>query len=428
MRAFLCALAAQAAAALVVAGAYAADSLQPSQVKIAVANFEAHGIPEADAAALAERFTAELAATGRFYVVEHARMTEIFKQAAFEQAWCNDPSCAKAIGKLVAVDKMVLGSVARVGSIYTVNIRVTDVETGAIEKNYSEDCDCGIEELLTGTLRRIARKLGGLPGGLEGAIVSLSKGDASVFVKSVPDSAKVLVDGRIVEGTTPITVQGVPPGRHDVRVQKGDLAASTIVTLSSNRIKKLSLRMSPQKTALKVLTDPSEAEVYIDGQISKSRWPDRISPAMFENIAGDSLTVSLFKPGYLDTAVRVAMVPNKENLVGVHLVKADAVLEKLQRSLVRKRSDRRIGIGLSLGALALAAGGGAAEYLAQKDYKDALGAKNRLDQALVRDADYDALVARNEARTNSGNRKSYIGYGLFGTAAIAAAAGLVLYF
>jgi hypothetical protein len=416
------------AVALFCADGFAAEAAQPSPVKVAVANFEARGVSEADAAALAERFAAELAATGKFFVVERARMVEIFKQAAFEQSWCNDTSCAKAIGKLVAVDKMVLGSVARVGSMYTVNIRVTSVETGAVEKNFSEDCDCSIEELLTGTLRRIARKLGGVPGGLEGAIVSLQKGDAAVFVKSVPDSARVLVDGRFMEGTTPLSVQGVPPGRHDVRVQKGDLAASAIVTLSSNRIKKLLLKMSKQKTALKVLTDPTEAEVYIDGRFSRSKWPDQMSPAIFDNIAKDSLTVSLFRPGYLDTTLLVAVIPNKENFVGVHLVKADEGTEKIQRRLIRERGLRRLGLRLSLASLALAAGGGVSAILAQKDYNEALDAKTRLDQASVRDAAYDALVSENGKKTSSGNTKSYIGYGLFGAAVTAAAVGLVLYF
>jgi len=404
----------------------ASDSTK--QIKIAVADFEGHGIAATDASSLAERFTAELSSTGKFFVIEHSRMTEIFKQAAFEQTWCNDPSCAKAIGKLVAVDKMVLGSVSKVGGIFTVNIRLTNVETGAVEKNFSEDCDCGIEELLTGTLRRIARKMAGISGIGEGAIVTLQKGDAGVFVKSFPDSAKVVFDGHIIEGMTPLTIQGLPSGRHDIRVQKGNLAASNIVTLKSGAIKKMSFRLKPQETVLKVLTNPSEAEVYINSHPSKSKWPDATTPAVYEGVKTDNLKLTIFSQGYLDTTISVSIAKNKENMISIDLKSGDATLTALQNRLMKQRSNRRLGFRLSIASLLLAAGGGACEYLAQKDYSVALDDKKYLDQASITDARYYAKVKENKDKTDAGNQKAYIGYGLFGVAAIGMTFGLVLYF
>jgi hypothetical protein len=322
----------------------------------------------------------------------------------------------------------VLGSVAKVGGIYTVNIRLANVETGGVEKSFSEDCDCGIEELLTATLRRIAYKLSGVSGLGEGAIVSLHKGDASLFVKSVPDSAMVLIDGRIMDGMTPVNIQGLPSGRHDIRVQKGDLVATAIVTLSSNRIRKLSLRMSKQETALKVLTTPSEAEVYIDARISRSRWPDQITPALFNRVKSDSFTVSIFKPGYLDTAITVHITPNKENLISFDLVKAEPALEIFQNKLLKQRSERRLGFRLILGSVLAAAGGGTAVYLAQRDYGRALEIKEILELSVVQNADRIALEDENAAKTRSAEMKSYLGYGLFGAAGAGIAIGMVLYF
>jgi len=396
---------------------------------LAVADFAGRGVPANDAATLADRFSAELSATGKFRVIERSRLSEIIKETAFQQAVCSDPACAADLGKLVAAKKIILGSVAKVGGVFTVNIRLVSVETGQIEQNLSEDCDCGIEELLTGTLRRMARKLAGVTGANEGAIVSLQKGEASVFVKSAPDSARVLVDGRIMDGVTPLTVQGLPAGRHDIRVQKGDLAATTIVSLGARQIKKLQLMLKQQETALKVLTNPSEAEIYINVQPTRSRWFDQLTPAVFENPKGDSLRLTLFKPGFLDSTFTVILSKNKENMVSVDMKAADPEYLKLQNRFLSQRMKRRVGFRLSLASALLAVAGTTAVVLAQKDYGDAEDIKNRLDQAVILSGpDYDRDVDLNKQKNDDGNLKSTLGYGLLGAAAAGVGVGLFLYF
>jgi hypothetical protein len=271
--------------------------------------------------------------------------------------------------------------------------------------------------------------MAGIAGSAEGAIVSLQKGDAAVFIKSAPDSARVIVDGRIMDGLTPITAQGLPAGRHDIRVRKGDLAATVIVTLSARQLKKLRLTLKPQKTALKVLTNPSEAEVYEDAQPTRSKWYDQLTPAVFDGFDRDSIRLTLFKPGFMDTTIRVLLAANKENTVSVDLTGADPEYQKLQRRFLKQRGQRRLGFRLSLASAVLAACGTAFVFLAQKDYRDAESAKERLDKAVIRTgAEFDATAGENKDKNASGNLKSTLGAGFLGVAAAGFGAGLCLYF
>ncbi|MFH0918981.1 MAG: PEGA domain-containing protein [Fibrobacterota bacterium] len=398
-------------------------------VSVAVADFAARGVAANDAAAMADRFSAELSAAGKFQVIERSRLSEIVRETALQQAVCSDPACATDLGKLLAAKKIVLGSVSKVGGIFSVTVRFVNVETGQIEQNLSEDCDCGIEELLTATLRRMARKLAGVTGSGEGAIVSLQKGEASVFVKSIPDSARVLVDGRIMDGVTPLTVQGIPSGRHDIRVQKGNLAATTIVSLGARQIKKLQLTLRQQETALKVLTNPSEAEVYVNAQPTRSRGYDQLTPAVFESPKGDRIRLTLFKPGFLDSTFTVVLSKNTENMVSVDMKAGDPEYLKLQNRFLSQRMKRRVGFRLSLASVLLAAGGTTSVLLAQKDYRDATDAKNRLDQAAILSGpDYERDVALNKKKNDAGNLKSTLGYGLLGAGTVGLGAGLYFYF
>ena len=396
---------------------------------VAVIDFAARGVSHEDAVTMSERFAAELMQNSRFQVQERARINEVLKEVAFQQAVCSDPGCAVDIGKLIAARKVVLGTIARVGDIYTVNIKLVDVETGKVETSLSEDCDCAIEEVLTGTLKHLAGKLGDNSQSGVGAVFSLQKGDASVFVKSVPESAMVIVDGIIINGSTPVTIQGLAPGRHVIRVQKGDSAATAVVSSESRRIARISLILKSQQTALKVISEPSEAEVYLDARPGRSRWPDQITPAIFENNLRDNIKVTLFKPGYFDTAFSVHLIKNRENTVNISMNVADPGYSKFQNKFVHQRRQRRTGLYISSTSGLFLAGGITSFILAKRDYTDALKAKKLLDGSIIKSGPaYDAALDENRKKSTSGDSKKLIGVLLSGTAAIGLGAGITLYF
>jgi hypothetical protein len=53
-----------------------------------------------------------------------------------------EASCIVAAGQLLAVHKMVGGSIGKVGKAYSVNLKIIDVSTGTIERQVSDDFKC----------------------------------------------------------------------------------------------------------------------------------------------------------------------------------------------------------------------------------------------------------------------------------------------
>ena len=111
---------------LAVMSVFAGDTL-PS---IAVMDFGGHNVIASEAVALTDRFRYELGRTNRFSVMEREQMNLILKEQAFQQTGCVDQSCAVEAGQLIAVKKIITGTIAKVGGIYTVNVKLIDVATG----------------------------------------------------------------------------------------------------------------------------------------------------------------------------------------------------------------------------------------------------------------------------------------------------------
>jgi len=125
---------------------------------ISVMNLKAGaGIAEGEAVSLTDRLLVELEGTKRFVVTERAARDSILKEVAFQQTGaCDEASCLAQIGKLLGVQKMVGGSVGRVGNTYTVSLRMVDVETGRIERTAGRDYPGTIDVLLKDGMREVA--------------------------------------------------------------------------------------------------------------------------------------------------------------------------------------------------------------------------------------------------------------------------------
>lgn len=396
---------------------------------VAVMDFEGRGVPETEAATLADRFRSELSRTGSFDVMERAQMELILKEQAFQQTGCVDQSCAVEAGQLIAVNKIVTGAVSKVGAIYSVNVKMIDVGTGRIAKDLAEDCDCPIERVLTQTMRRIAAQLAGKEVEASAQGVSIRRGDASLFIKTDPESASVYLDGAMVDGRTPLNIDNLTAGKHEVRVTKGDYEAKTSVNLMAKKVERIELKLRKRKTVLRVLTRPSDAEVYIDGKPRVGKWPDHLTPALIDGFEEDTVRLTIFKVGYVMREVVRPVEHNRVNEFKIALKEAPVELMREQKTLVKKRKQRRVGWVLTVGGVGLLAGGTTTFLLARSDYAEAEDIKDRLDRSVVHTGpEYEALVQENQDKTDSGNTKSILSYALWGAGAVASTLGLVFVF
>jgi TolB-like protein len=126
--------------------------------------------------------------------------------AAKMETGCADDSCMAEIGGALGVDRLISGDVGQIGETFIVNLRLIDVRHGEVENRVTESYR-GEEEQLLRAVRHAAHALLGLP--FEGA--------GRLAVTATQNAAHVFVD-EDKKGQTPIPIEGLKVGRHDVRV------------------------------------------------------------------------------------------------------------------------------------------------------------------------------------------------------------------
>jgi hypothetical protein len=81
-------------------------------------------------------------------VVATDRMQAIIKQQNFQLSDRTDSLTAVALGKILNANKMIFGSVSALGTTYTVDVQLVDVETARVEGIREIMCQrCGLEDL-----------------------------------------------------------------------------------------------------------------------------------------------------------------------------------------------------------------------------------------------------------------------------------------
>ena len=69
--------------------------------------------------------------TGTNYtVVERSQMDKIFEQFEIQNTGCTDITCAVEFGKMLSVERIIIGSIGLVGQTYSISTRIVDVESG----------------------------------------------------------------------------------------------------------------------------------------------------------------------------------------------------------------------------------------------------------------------------------------------------------
>ena len=101
---------------------------------MAVLEFEGKGISQVEASALTDRLNNEIYKLGKYTLVERNQIEEILQEQGFQQSGCTSAECVVEVGRLLGAEKMVVGSISRVGDVFSVSARIVDMQSGEIEK------------------------------------------------------------------------------------------------------------------------------------------------------------------------------------------------------------------------------------------------------------------------------------------------------
>jgi len=132
-----------------------------AQLSVAVLDFDGIGISKDEARALSGRFGTEFMAVskGTYKVVERNQMGQILEEQGFQNTGIVSSEDAVKMGEALGADFIVSGSISKVGSLYSINARLLNVQSAEIEKSISHDHMGDIVDLMTKGIKESASKL-----------------------------------------------------------------------------------------------------------------------------------------------------------------------------------------------------------------------------------------------------------------------------
>ncbi|MFO7890397.1 MAG: PDZ domain-containing protein [bacterium] len=129
------------------------------KINIAVSTLNAQGVSEEDALALSSRLRSALFNTYKYNVLEREKMKEILREQGFQQAGATSDEKLVQAGKLLNMEYIVGGSINRIGEVYSISLRLINVESGNISSVATEDIKGSIEDVYTSGVRNVVYKL-----------------------------------------------------------------------------------------------------------------------------------------------------------------------------------------------------------------------------------------------------------------------------
>ncbi|MCP4405123.1 MAG: hypothetical protein GY801_48455, partial [bacterium] len=98
--------------------------------KVAVLDFKSILAPPELGVAVAEILRTELIGVGEYTVIERGMLEQILSEQELQLTGAVNSETAVEIGRLTGAKLVVIGSIVKTGSVYTINSRFIDVETG----------------------------------------------------------------------------------------------------------------------------------------------------------------------------------------------------------------------------------------------------------------------------------------------------------
>ena len=141
---------------------------------IAVLNMAAKGVSEVEAEVLSERLRSHMSQLiaspsytsmedrDQYLVVEQTQIDRIFEQFEIQNIGCVSDSCAIEFGKMLQVDRIVLGQIGFIGNTYSVSARIIDVESGKSISSADRQHKGSIDEVMSGVIMEVGDELLGL--------------------------------------------------------------------------------------------------------------------------------------------------------------------------------------------------------------------------------------------------------------------------
>lgn len=125
----------------------ASISLYAGNEIIAVMDFETSGVSEQEMIVLVDYISSFITNNHNFIVLDRRQREVVLNELEFSNSGCTEEDCQIEIGRLLSANRIIIGSLGAIGSLYILNIKLINVETGQTISNVSNQYK-NIEELV----------------------------------------------------------------------------------------------------------------------------------------------------------------------------------------------------------------------------------------------------------------------------------------
>ena len=144
---------------------------------------------------------------------------------------------------------------------------------------------------------------------------NLSPSVASITINSIPDGAKVIINGE-EKGVTPFVMDNVEPGSYQILVIKdGYVPYKEGFSIVKGDYVKRDLALTKANTFLMIKSDPTGAKVYINGEYKGA------TPYSEANLTPGEYSLRVVKDGYLEYSTEIEVIEGKTTVYSYPLLK-----------------------------------------------------------------------------------------------------------
>lgn len=243
---------------------------------LAVLDLEANGISTAEAKGLSEKMRSRISwvvksdsyskasNTDKYEIVERTQMDKIFDQFNIQNTECISDSCAITFGKMLQVDRIVIGAASLLGKTYSITCRMIDVESGKTlhvsEKGYGGS----IDGVVVSVVPLVSDEL------ILGATYDDWLNSEWISIRGSPDTATVHI-GRESLGRTPLARKIIQVGSHSIRIRKSGFEDyKEKIWVEKGKPVNLTYVLEPKtktRAVLKSLIIPGRGQWYAEHQV-----------------------------------------------------------------------------------------------------------------------------------------------------------------
>ncbi len=276
---------------------------QDTKTTLAVLELQSSGgLTKDEMSTLSNRFRGILVQTNAFIVLEREKMKEILKEQDFIMSdQCNTAECAVQVGQLLGVEQMIAGNIGKIGQTYTIDLRLIDVGTSKILQNQSQNYKGDIDGLLD-VMKAIAESFAGVQ---VGAVNLITKKYGEVYITSAPYKADIYIDGVKTGHRTPKIIDSVLTGKRTIEARFGNYIGRKEIDLKEGAIENVDLKLELITVAVKILSEPENADVLIDNE------KRGVTPLVVKLPLGD-YSVQVTKTDYLPHTERLKISDDRQ--------------------------------------------------------------------------------------------------------------------